>query len=144
MFVSPSWFSLSCFVFPLLVVGCRFSVCACPSLRVPLWCLHGGLWAEALVVQKSDSGGVLAEGKPESCGKTLTAPTTAASLSLGRCCASLLGCGRPSPMTIVHMRTGPETEMPVFLSLISGTFNFSSVIFALKDLPVTSENNIYK
>lgn len=30
-----------------------------------------GLWAEALVVQKSGSSSVLGEGKPESCGKTL-------------------------------------------------------------------------
>lgn len=42
------------------------------SFRAYVCCLRGGgCGAEALVVQKSGSSSVLAEGKPESCGKTL-------------------------------------------------------------------------
>ena len=80
MIVSSSWFSLSCFVFPFLVFVLVFvcacvyvCVCLCLSAAVlsVLWSAWWGLWAEALVVQKSGSSSLLAEGKPESCGKML-------------------------------------------------------------------------
>lgn len=57
------------------------SVCVCAYVHLygcvfatvlsALWSAWWGLWAEALVVQKSGSSSVLAEGKPESCGKML-------------------------------------------------------------------------
>lgn len=73
MIVSPLWFSLSCFVFPFLVLVLVLCVRVCLFAAVlsVLWSAWWGLWAEALVVQKSGSSSVLAEGKPESCGKML-------------------------------------------------------------------------
>lgn len=55
-FLSLCWFSFC------------FRVCACTVASVSVW---WGLRAEALVVQKSGSSSVLAEGKTESCGKML-------------------------------------------------------------------------
>lgn len=51
-----------------------FLICVSFSLVLVLCvcCLRGGgCGADALVVQKSGSSSVLAEGRPESCGKTL-------------------------------------------------------------------------
>lgn len=71
MIVSPSWFSLLLFCF-LSLCWILFCLCVCLllcclSVLLSAW---WGLWAEALV-QKSGSSSVLAEGKPESCGKML-------------------------------------------------------------------------
>lgn len=59
---------LFCVSFPC--VGSCFvcvGVCVFAATLSAWW----GLWAEALVVQKSGSSSVLSEGKTESCGKTL-------------------------------------------------------------------------
>lgn len=79
IFLFP-WLSLPHdFLFPVFCVSfpCVGSCSVFVRLRADMYVFAAvlsawwGLWAEALVVQKSGSSSVLAEGKPESCGKTL-------------------------------------------------------------------------